>query len=151
MQKLFSMDFRTNTVSSVLLIVRIVIAVMMLVHGLPKLQMLFSGNVQFPEVMGMGATFSLALAVFAEVVCSVFLLFGLFTRLAAVPLIVTMLVAVIVVHGGDPFTQKELGLHYLTAYLSLFILGGGKYSLDAMLLRKFKRRTNVVIEQKTMA
>ncbi len=139
MQKLLSMDFRTNTVSSVLLLVRVAVGIMMLVHGLPKLQMLISGDINFPGVMGMGPKFSLMLAVFSELVCSVFLLFGLFTRLAAIPLIITMIVAVIIVHGGDPFSQQELGIHYLVAYLSIFLLGGGKFSLDAILYRKLKR------------
>ena len=60
MNKLFNIDFKTNTVSTVLLILRIGIATFMLVHGLPKLQMLFSGEIQFPGVMGMSPTFSLA-------------------------------------------------------------------------------------------
>lgn len=143
MHKFLSMDLRANTVSIALLIGRIGIAGLMLVHGLPKLQMLLSGDIQFPGMLGMGPALSLGLAVFAEVLCSILILFGLFTRYAAIPLIVTMLVAVFLFHANDPFAQQELGLLYLIGYLILFLLGGGKYSLDAMLCRKLRHRPSL--------
>ncbi|MGC1633562.1 MAG: DoxX family protein [Gelidibacter sp.] len=133
MNKITSIDYSTKSVSIALLILRLGVAIMMLIHGIPKLQMLISGDIQFPPVMGMSPTFSLALAVFGEVLCSLLLLIGLFTRLAAIPLIITMLTAVFLIHGGDPFAKQELGLHYLIAYIVLFILGSGKYSFDAVL------------------
>jgi putative oxidoreductase len=122
---------------SVLLIARVAIAVLMLVHGLPKLAMLFSGEpISFPGIMGMSPALSLFLAVFSEVVCSVLILFGLGTRLAVLPLIMTMLIAVFYFHMEDPFSSKELGLHYLLVYVLLFITGSGKYSADNLLLEK---------------
>jgi len=124
-----------NTVSVVLLILRVGIAIMMLIHGIPKLQMLFSDNIQFPGVMGMSPFFSLTLTVLAEVLCSLLIFFGLFTRIATIPLILTMLTAVFLIHGADPFAKQELGLLYLLVYVALFMLGGGKYSIDAILQR----------------
>ena len=122
---------------SVLLIARVVIAVLMLVHVLPKLAILFSGDpVTFPAVMGMSPEISLLLAVFAEVICSVLILIGLGTRLAVIPLIITMLVAVLYIHMDDPFNSKEMGIHYLLVYVLLFITGSGKYSADNLLLAK---------------
>src|SRR5690606_8432778 len=122
---------------SVLLIARVVIALLMLVHGLPKLGMLFSGDpVAFPGVMGMSPEFSLLLAVFAEVACSFLILIGLGTRLAVIPLIITMLVAVFIAHAGDPFAKQEMGLHYLLVYVMLLITGSGKYSLDKYVFAK---------------
>ena len=135
MDKITNIDYSKNSLSISLLILRVAVAVMMLVHGIPKLQMLFSGEIQFPGVMGMSPTLSLALAVVAEVLCSVLLLIGLFTRVAVIPLIITMLVAVILIHGGDPFAQQELGIHYLIVYIALFMLGSGKYSFDAIVQR----------------
>lgn len=137
MKKLFEINPEAKTLNIALLIVRIGIAGLMLVHGIPKLLMLFSGEpVQFPEVMGMSSAFSLVLTVFAEVLCSVFILVGLGTRLATIPLIITMLVAVFYIHAADPFANQELGLLYLLGYVFLLLLGSGSYSLDALLLRR---------------
>ena len=119
------------------LILRLSIAAFMLTHGLGKLNLLFSGTeIQFPDPMGLGATFSLGLAVFAEVVCSILIGLGLATRLASIPLIATMLVAVFIVHGADPFAKKEFALLYLLIYLVIWVIGSRKFSLDYLLLKK---------------
>nr|WP_294903923.1 DoxX family protein [uncultured Lacibacter sp.] len=137
MKKLVSIDINNKGLDVAILITRITAAVLMLTHGLPKLQMLFSGNpVQFPEVMGMNSLISLLLTVFAEVICSVFILFGFGTRLAVVPLIITMLVAVFYIHAGDPLAKQEPGIHYLILYIILFITGSGKFSIDYLLHKK---------------
>lgn len=140
MNKLFSITNTSGTINLALLIARVGIAALMLTHGIPKLGMLLSGEpVQFLPFMGLSAKFSLGLAVFAEVICSVFLLVGFATRLAVIPLIITMLVAVFVVHAADPFSSKEPGFQYLLVYIVLLIMGGGKYSVDYLLQPKAVR------------
>ena len=89
--------------------------------------------IQFADPFGMGPEFSLYLAVFAEVICALLLILGLFTRLASIPLIVTMLVAIFVVHIGDPFNKMEKAILYLIPYITLSITGSGRYSLDEIL------------------
>lgn len=135
MNTLTSTHFKTSHVDVVLFILRLGAALLMLTHGLPKFQMLFApgGDIQFLGVMGMSPEISLALAVFAEVVCSILILIGLGTRWATIPLITTMLIAILVIHGNDPFSNQELGLLYLILYLPLLILGSGKYSLDQVI------------------
>jgi len=64
------------------------------------------------------------------VICAILLVLGLGTRLATIPLIVTMAVAAFITHGADPFARKELALFYLAAYFVLLINGSGKYSFD---------------------
>ncbi|QMU28161.1 DoxX family protein [Adhaeribacter radiodurans] len=114
-----------------LLIARIAVAALMLTHGLPKLAMLFSGEpVQFAGVYGLSPQLSLGLAIFAEVVCSLLVLVGLGTRLAVIPLIITMLVAAFYIHAADPFMKKEPALQYLLVYVVLFFAGSGRYSVD---------------------
>jgi putative oxidoreductase len=120
-----------------LLLLRVSVAAFMFAHGLPKLYKLVAGgDIQFRDVFGLGPAVSLGLAVFAEVICSTFILVGLGTRLAAVPLIVTMLVAAFIAHGDDPFGKKELSLLYLFIYITVLILGSGKYSIDFLLSSK---------------
>lgn len=141
MNRLLNINFSENQSGLALLILRIGIAGMMLVHGLPKMLMLFGGEVsQFPGILGMSSAISLSLAVFAEVICSIFILLGLGTRIATIPLIITMLIAVFYIHAADPFANQELGLHYLLAYVILLILGSGKYSIDASLAKHKKVR-----------
>jgi putative oxidoreductase len=113
----------------------------MLTHGYPKLMQLFSGEpVSFASVLGLSATVSLVLAVFAEFICSVFIIFGYYTRLAAIPLIVTMTVAAFHIHGDDPLSVKEKSLLFLLFYVMLLLTGAGKYSIDHMVLKRKKKK-----------
>ncbi|GAA5042410.1 hypothetical protein GCM10011506_44860 [Marivirga lumbricoides] len=113
-----------------LLIVRIAAGAMMLTHGYPKFLKLIAGDFAFADPIGMGQELSLILTVLAEFGCSILLILGLFTRWVAIPLAFTMLVAVFIVHGADPFSNKEFGLLYLALFLVAALSGPGKYSID---------------------
>ena len=114
-----------------LLILRLGFGGFMLTHGIPKLMKLFGeGPIQFADPIGLGATFSLILTVFAEVVCAGLIIVGFKTKWASIPLVITMLVAAFVVHGADPFGKKEFALIYAIGFLAIGMLGSGKYSLD---------------------
>jgi putative oxidoreductase len=102
----------------------------MLTHGLPKLQNLLGGNFEFGDPIGIGATPSLFLAVIGEFICPILVIVGFKTRWATVPTIITMLVAALIVHGADPFHVKEKAILFLIAFVSVLMLGPGKYSLD---------------------
>ena len=137
MKKILNVNNTSNTTGIALLVARTGIAALMLTHGIPKLMMLFSGGpAQFPPVMGLGAELSLGLTVFAEVFCSIFLLAGFATRLATIPLIITMLVAALFIHGADPLAKQEPALQYLLVYIILVFAGSGKYSIDYLLQGK---------------
>ena len=137
MKKLLSTNQNSDSTHVALLIARVGIAALMLTHGLPKMAMLFSGEpVKFLPFMGMSPEISLGLAVFAEVFCSLFLLLGFATRIAVIPLVITMLVALANVHAADPISKQEPALHYLLVYIVLLLTGSGKYSIDALLQRK---------------
>jgi len=137
MKKIFKVDNTSHTTGIALLVARVGIAALMLTHGIPKMIMLFSGApVQFPPVMGLSAELSLGLVVFAEMFCSVFLLAGFATRLATIPLIITMLTAVLFIHAADPFAKQEPALQYLLVYIVLLFTGGGKFSIDYLLQRE---------------
>jgi putative oxidoreductase len=136
MKAIFSVQHRHNSIDFALLFTRLGVGLLMLTHGLPKIALLQSEPVMFMDFLGLGTTLSLLLAIFAEVICSLFIIFGLGTRLATIPLMITMLVAVFIVHSADPFSSKEMGLHYLLSYVMLLIMGSGKYSLDAIIAKK---------------
>lgn len=126
----------TSLTDWALLILRLSIGVWMLSKGLPKIGMLFSANVTFPAMLGMSSEVSLALTVFAQVVCSLLLIFGLFTRFGAFVLFINMFVAVVVAHANDPFDKTEPALHFLLVYVILMLTGAGKFSLDKIINKK---------------
>src|SRR5690554_221505 len=75
-----------------LLILRIVMGTMMIAnHGWTKVVKYEVLKTEFFSFLGLGSQFSLILAILAEILCSILVIFGLFTRAALVPLIITML------------------------------------------------------------
>ena len=116
------------------LILRLLLGLLMLNHGYPKLMEFFSGEeIKFANPIFIGMTGSLALAVFAEFFCSILIAIGLWTRLALIPLMITMFVAVSIIHLNDPMDKKEHALLFLLPYIALFLLGSGRFSVDALL------------------
>lgn len=113
-----------------LLIFRVAVGGMMLTHGLPKAVRVFTGEWRFSDPIGLGPELSLFLAAFAEAGCAMLIILGLWTRLASIPLIITMAVAAFIRHAPDPFSTKEKALLFLVSFLLLAFLGSGKYSLD---------------------
>ena len=107
----------------------------MLPHGYGKLERLISGDHGFYDFLGIGELPSLVLTVFAELFCSLLVILGLFTRLASIPLLVTMAVAAFLVHAGDPMDEKEMALIYLGCYLAIALIGPGSYSVDKLIRR----------------
>lgn len=107
-------------------------------HGYPKLIHFFERKDVFVDFMGLGGPTSLALAVFAEFFCSILLIFGLGTRLAVIPLLITIAV-IYSQHGWNFLGEQELVTAFLIGYLTIFMLGSGKYSLDFALFGKNKK------------
>lgn len=140
MMKIFSTAQNKGFTNIMLFIIRAAVSCFMLVHGIGKWKMLMSGadTSMFPDPLGVGHTASLSLAVFAEVICSILLFVGFATRLVVFPLIITMIIAVFIVHGADGFQERELGSLYLLIYLLLFVTGSGKYSIDHFIYKKTK-------------
>ena len=137
------------SISLGLLILRLGIGGYMLTHGVGKLQMLIDGKAtDFPDPIGVGGPISLVLVTVAEFLCAILVMAGLYTRVAALPVVIAMTVAAFVVHGGDPWTMqaaatafaageasswssKEPALLYLLVFLSLASTGAGGLSIDS--------------------
>jgi putative oxidoreductase len=119
-----------------LLVFRVIAAGFMLTHGIPKLQRLLSGEeIKFADPYGLGPATSFVLVIFAEFLCSILVSLGLLTRLAVIPLMITMSTAVIFAHADDPFGVKEKPLLFLLIFALLFVFGSGRYSIDRVLER----------------
>ena len=131
MKSLFNVKIGEDQLGAALLILRVVAAIFLLTHGIPKLGRLFSGEeIKFMDFMGLGPAVSLSLAVFAEFLCSILVILGAFTRLALIPMIITMGTAAFVAHADDPFGTKEKPLLFLLVFVFLLITGPGKYAVD---------------------
>ncbi|MEC7522582.1 MAG: DoxX family protein [Myxococcota bacterium] len=126
------MTFPKASLDVGLLLLRVTIGSMMLLgHGLPKLMSFGEKFHSFADPLGLGPEISFLLALLGEVVCAALLVVGLATRAAAIPFLITMLVAAFVVHGDDPWARKEFALLYAVPALTLLLTGPGKLSLDA--------------------
>jgi putative oxidoreductase len=137
MKNLFKTRINIQSLHIVLLLTRILIGSFMIVHGLQKTHLLFApGGIQFADPIGVGMTLSLLLTLFAEIICSGLILIGFGTRLAVIPLIITMIVAVFVVHADHGFAKQEMGLQYLMTYILLLVTGSGKYSIDQLISKR---------------
>lgn len=136
--RLFSSGTSVSNVDLTSLILRVAAGSFMIYgHGAGKFSKFFSDEaIEFIDPFGISATATLGLVIFAEVICAVLVIFGLMTRWALIPLMLTMLYAVFVAHGDDPFRQKEMGLLYFFIFVALMLLGPGKFSLDRMLRRR---------------
>ena len=121
------------------LFVRVVVALTIFSsHGFGKLANFSQAAPNFPDPIGLGSTLSLALATGAEFFGAIFLALGLFSRWASLSLFCTMFVAFFIFHSADPFQQKELSFLYALFFLLFTCVGGGKYSVDTLLKKKFQ-------------
>ena len=109
-------------------------------HGWPKLQNFAERSQTFSDPLGVGSAASLTLVLFAEFVCATLVALGFLTRLATVPIIIFMLVAVFVQHAADPFAKKELAIVFGITYLALLFTGPGRFSCDALIGRLWSRK-----------
>ena len=133
MKKLMSTNYSAGAFNFAMLIYRCIVGALMLEGGYGKLIKFGTMKNEFMNFMGMGQTVSLSLVIFAEFFCSIFLILGLFTRLATIPLIITMCVALFMVHHSHIMSDGKVAFLYLCSYLILLLVGPGKISVDGMI------------------
>jgi len=137
MKKIFAPGSYSNKINLGLLFLRVTSGIFMLTHGVGKLgKLIEGGTIKFADPIGIGPEASLVLAVFSEFFCSIFLIFGFATRISAIPLIITMLVAGFIAHAGDPFAVKEKAFLFFVIFVFIAIAGAGKYSVDNLIYKK---------------
>jgi putative oxidoreductase len=125
------------------LLARIAVGVVFIGTGWGKLHNLDKITSFFAELGIPAPGFNAVLASTAELVCGALLLVGLFTRLAAVPLVVVMIVAIVAAKRGDINGLSDLLGFVETLYIVLLAwlatAGPGAISLDRVLLRVLAR------------
>lgn len=69
----------------------------------------------------------------SEFLGGIFLALGFLTRISSFFIASTMLVALVGVHGADPFNKQELAFMYLFVALAFLLKGSGDWSVDSHL------------------
>ena len=131
-------QLNTNTNDAGKLVLRVALAAMLLFHGVAKL----SGGIGFVADMlakaGLPAVFGYGVYI-GEVIAPLLILFGLFTRPAALIVAINMIVAVLLAHTSQFFTLNETGGWALElqgmfffASVAVALLGAGRYSIGGV-------------------
>ena len=100
------------------------------VHGLPKL-LNYNAQLQVIEdPFHLGANVTLMLAIFAEVLCPLLIIAGVLVRLACLPILAVLLIALLVVHAQWSLDEGQFGWLLLILFTSLLIAGPGRLALN---------------------
>src|SRR5688500_17857486 len=99
MKRLTSINYSNTAFNVGMFILRVTSGALILVHGYGKLVRFGEMKSKFINFLGIGSSLSLSLTIFAEFFCGMFLIAGLFTRLACIPLIINMSVALYMAHN----------------------------------------------------
>lgn len=132
MKKLLSTKYSASAFNTALFILRVGSGILMAVHGYDKLTHFKQYSAQFLNFLGLGQSTSLALVIFAEFFCSIFVILGLFTRLAVIPIMIVMLVAISKAHNYDFFGEAEHPTLFFLIFLTILFVGPGRVSVDGM-------------------
>lgn len=123
----------SNAESLILLTARVIFGFLFMSHGIAKWIIFKDFTETFYDPIGIGATLSFWLVLFAEIVCSFGVILGVLFRLSLIPIIFSMCIAVFVIHGSDPLNAVEPALMYLTIFMLMFFCGPGEFSIDRII------------------
>lgn len=99
------------------------------VHGLPKLLNYSEQLKLIEDPFHLGAHVTLLLAIFAEVLCPLLIITGVLVRLACLPILAVLLIAMVVVHPEWSLFEGQFGWLLLIIFTSVLIAGPGRLSL----------------------
>jgi putative oxidoreductase len=130
MKRLLSTACSETSFNISALLIRATFGLMLLVnYGIDKLQNFAKYRIGFHDPFHIGTMPTLMLVLFAEVFCTVFIVLGLFTRIMAIPVVINFAVIVFLVNKSY-HRPAEAGVFFFVAFLSILLMGPGKYSID---------------------
>ncbi|MBS1659811.1 MAG: DoxX family protein [Bacteroidetes bacterium] len=131
MKKFFSTQYSEGAFNVASLLLRLTFGLLMCInHGFDKLQHFGKYEYTFFDPAHIGHRWSLVIVIFSEVFCALLFVLGLFTRFAALVLVIEMAVAAALVHKGQSLSAHEPALMYLTAFFAVLLVGPGRFSVD---------------------
>lgn len=117
-----------------LLLMRVGAGLLLLViHGLPKLWHWQTELTLIEDPLGLGAVLTLSFAVFAEVVCALMLILGIWARLACLPILAVLLVSVTLVHPEWSLAEGQFAWLMIVLFGGIAISGAGPYRVPFFL------------------
>ena len=99
------------------------------VHGLPKVLDYSEQLKQIEDPFHLGAHMTLLLAIFAEVLCPVLIVAGVLVRLACLPILAVLLIAMLMVHPQWTLLEGQFGWLLLIIFTSVLLAGPGRFTL----------------------
>jgi len=141
MKKIFQIITRTNPSDKAqhlaLLVYRVLLsAELIYAHGLKKLGVGVAEAEVVPNPLHLPEAFNSLFADAANLVFPLFVIVGLFTRIAILPILAVTLTGYFVLHFHDAPLIKDTPYMYSLGYLLLLVMGPGRYSLDAYIFKR---------------
>lgn len=112
------------------LFLRVSFSIMLLPHGWSKVNRLFADEIKFSDPIGIGELPSLILVTFAEFIVPILIILGFKTRWFSIFPIITMIVVAFIHKWDQGFFEIEKALLFLSGFISISLIGPGKYSID---------------------
>ena len=131
---LFPQPTESKGFSLLLLCLRLLFGILLIIHGFDKVYNYTALCFTFPDPIGIGREISLLFAIFAEILCSLALIFGALFRLSMLPILAVLIVAFFHIHQAS-IIQGELAFLYLIVLILMYIAGPGQYSIDAKIYK----------------
>ncbi|WP_282628113.1 DoxX family protein [Empedobacter sedimenti] len=137
LHKLFNTEINPKIQNLTLLAFRVLLsAELIYAHGLKKLGVGVSEAEVVPNPLNLPEAFNSLFADAANLFFPVFVILGLATRIAILPILAVTLTGYFVLHFHDAPLVKDTPFMYSLSFLMLLFLGPGKYSLDYFIQRK---------------
>lgn len=99
-------------------------------HGLKKIGVGVADSEIVPNPLHLPEAFNQAFATAANLIFPLFVIAGLLTRLACLPVLAVTLTGFFVVHLHDAILVRDTPYIYSVVFLLILVMGPGKYSLD---------------------
>lgn len=112
------------------LLVRLACGLALLPYPLKKIRERHEAAAHFPAVLGLSSRTAFWCALIVELGASICMIFGLFTRIAAVAGTCNMAVATNVSRGKYLTSPAQ---SYLLMFIAIFIIGPGYFSFDTLI------------------
>ncbi|HZH97213.1 MAG TPA: DoxX family protein [Flavisolibacter sp.] len=136
-QHIISVFPSANSFNIVMLLFRIALSLeLIVVHGFKKVGLNVAAAEKIPNPLQLNEALNYTFAVSANLVFPVFVILGLFTRIAILPILAVTVTGYFAVHWNDPLPVKDMPFMYSLSYLLVLVLGPGRYSIDYFIDKK---------------